>query len=376
MREIENTKYYSKKLGELPKGCQMCVKGEKLVLYITGICPRQCWYCPLSENRKDIDVIYANELKLEDIKDLINEARISNSKGAGITGGDPLSKIDRTCEYIKILKNEFGKDFHIHLYTSFVLVNEENLNKLFDTGLDEIRFHPDLKNKKDWEKIDLVNKYTWDVGLEIPAIPNYKLEIFEMIDFFLQKNIKFLNINELEVAQRNFDEMEKENYIIKKDTSHGIKGSAKLAKEILDYLKYKNINVHYCPSKLKDKVQMLNRYKLRAKNVANKFDIINDEGLLIRGCIYLPKINPSFIDYKEKFQNINKNEVIEELIFVKKMLEDEGLDILLDEKKLRLLTYPEHIEQFADVLKGLNLVPVIIEEDPTVEQFEINRDFL
>lgn len=376
MRTIEKTKYYSKKIGDLPKGCQMCVKGEKLVLYITGICPRQCWYCPLSENRKDIDVIYANEWKTNDIKDTLWEAEMSSAKGAGITGGDPLSKIDRTCEYIKALKEKFGKEFHIHLYTSFVLATKENLKKLYDSGLDEIRFHPDFDKKDQWNRIDIAHEFNWDVGLEIPCIPKLKNQIFEMIDYFEEKEVKFLNINELEVAERNMDDMEKEGYYPKKDISHGIYGSDKLAKEILEYMKNKNMNTHYCPSKLKDKVQMKNRFKLRAKKVATKYDIINDEGILIRGCIYLKDLAPNTQDYKNKLKKCDKDEIIKELKETAKMLKEEDLDLIVDENKLRLITYPEHIEQFSEILKKLNLTPAIIEEDPTVEQFETNREFL
>ena len=59
--KIEKTKFYSKKIGSLARGCKQCVKGEKLVLFITGVCPRNCWYCSISEKKKNKDVIFANE---------------------------------------------------------------------------------------------------------------------------------------------------------------------------------------------------------------------------------------------------------------------------------------------------------------------------
>ncbi|GIU70208.1 MAG: hypothetical protein KatS3mg002_1444 [Candidatus Woesearchaeota archaeon] len=155
---IENTKYYSWKINDLPEGCKKCVSGDKLVMFVTGICPRKCPYCPLSEQKKDNDVIFANERQLTNDNDtiaIIEEAIACKSKGAGFTGGDPLSKIDRTCYYIRLLKKKFGKKFHIHLYTSMELLNDENLKKLNNSGLDELRFHPDLMNKKLWEKVKL-----------------------------------------------------------------------------------------------------------------------------------------------------------------------------------------------------------------------------
>jgi len=375
MRRINKTRYYSKKIGTLPKGCKMCVKGEKLVLYITGICPRACWFCPLSEKRKDLDVIYANEAKIGSIQEVITEAKLCSSKGCGITGGDPLSKLERTIEYIKALKHEFGKKFHIHLYTTFVLANRENLKKLYDSGLDEIRFHPDFNKKSDWNKIDNALIFDWDVGLEIPCIPNEKDKIIEMIDFFKDKKVKFLNINEFEVAERNFDGMEKENYITKTDISHGVLGSDEVGQEILEYCRDLKLNVHYCPSKLKDKVQMQNRFKLRAKKVSTKYDIITDEGMLVRGVIYLKELVPG-LEYKEKLKHIDKKEFLIKLERMKNFLEEENLDLIVDKKKLRLITYPEHVEQFKKTLKNLNLIPAIIEEDPSVESFETYINFL
>lgn len=357
MRKIENTPFYSKKLGNLPKGCQMCVKGEKLVLYITGICPRHCWYCPLSEGRKNKDVVYVNEWKTNSLEDLEKEVILGQAKGCGITGGDPLSKIDRTVDYIIFLKQKFGKQFHIHLYTSLVLVNEENMKKLYDAGLDEIRFHPDFKKKEDYKNFDFMKKYDWDIGVEIPVILNEKNDVFEMIEYF-KDDINFLNLNEFEISELNSEQMYEYGFSEKSDISHAIFGSESVAEQILEYCRDKNFSVHFCTSTLKDRVQMQNRFKLRAQNVKTEFDIITDEGLLLKGVIY------------------TKSNSLESLEKARDILYEEGLDVIIDEKKLRLITYPEHVEQFANVLKDLGLIPAIVEEDPTIEAFEVNIDYL
>ena len=49
---------------------------------------------------------------------------------------------------------------------------------------------------------------------------------------------------------------------------------------------------------------------------------------------------------------------------------------MIDTGKLRLISYPEHVEQFADVLKEHGMVPAIVEEDPSVEQFETSVELL
>ena len=143
---MKQNKHYSYNQKSICDGCKLCVKGRKSVIFITGLCPRSCEYCPLSDEKYKKDVMYCNERKVNKLDEIIAEVKISRSTGAGITGGDPLVKLGRTVEIIKMLKKSFGSKFHIHLYTSPNLVTEDKLNQLHKAGLDEIRFHPDMSH--------------------------------------------------------------------------------------------------------------------------------------------------------------------------------------------------------------------------------------
>ena len=99
------------------EGCIQCQMGSKLVLFITGNCHWRCDYCPLSETRRDIDHMFANERRCESFEEVIEEARAMRATGAGITGGDPLMARERTLEGIRRLKAEFGPSFPLHMYT-------------------------------------------------------------------------------------------------------------------------------------------------------------------------------------------------------------------------------------------------------------------
>jgi uncharacterized protein len=305
---MKQNKFYSYNINKLCNGCKYCVSGKKSVIYITGLCPRKCFYCPLSDNKRWKDVMFANERPVKSIKQMIDEIKISCSKGVGITGGDPLVVIDRTVSLIKLLKQKFGKKFHIHLYTSFDLVDDKKLKKLFNSGLDEIRFHPDLDNDKFWSRIMLANKFNWNVGIEIPAIPGYYNKIMEMFDQ-IGSYISFLNINELEISDTNGNKLGEIGFICKNKISYAIKGSQELALKLIEKIKSKNskLKIHYCTSKLKDAVQMANRLKLRAKSVAQKYDLVTDEGMLIRGVIYNNKNYKGIINKLIKDYNIPEN---------------------------------------------------------------------
>jgi len=301
-KTIHNTPYYSWRTGDLAKGCRHCVKGEKLVLFITGLCSRRCDFCPVSDKKLYKDVTYANEMQTTNIKQIIQEAKLCSAEGAGITGGDPLIKIQNTCSAIRKLKKEFGKDFHIHLYAPLKLLNAKKLKKLHSAGLDEIRFHPDFEKPSEWNKLNLAKDYDWDVGVEIPVIPGKEKSILGLI-YYIKDKVDFLNLNELELAD-NAAWREKKNIKCKDELSYAIKGSDELAKKLLETCANIGLRTHYCTCKLKDKVQLAKRIKRRAQNIKQKFDIVTNEGMIIRGAVYLPELKPGF-SYHDKLNKLN-----------------------------------------------------------------------
>ena len=253
---IKETKYHSWKTGDMAEGCRQCVQGKKLVLFITGLCAKRCFYCPVGEQKFAKDVIFANEWRIanpDQPDELIEEAKLTEATGAGITGGDPLVKVDRCCEYIKLLKKTFGEQFHIHLYTPLKLVTEEILKKLHDAGLDEIRFHPDLEEDTLWHKLSLAKKFDWDVGVEIPCIPGFEEITTKLIDFVHDK-VDFFNLNELELSdtEAKHNKMHERGYKPKDDQSYGVAGSKELGMKLLAYARTKGLRAYFCTSKLKD----------------------------------------------------------------------------------------------------------------------------
>ncbi len=350
------TRYYSYKLGNLAKGCRLCVKGYKSVVFATGLCVRHCYFCPISDKKRNKDVVYINEWPTKKEKDILKEVNLCSSKGAGITGGDPLVKTNRCVKFIKLLKKSFGKKFHIHLYTPLNLVDEKKLEKLYKAGLDEIRFHPDLDHDSNWNFILLAKNYNWDAGVEIPAIPGKEKETKKLINFISGK-ADFLNINELEISDTNAQNLVNMGFRPKDRISYGIKGSEELALKLLKYCKGKIKNVHYCTTKLKDKVQLRKRIMRRAKNVKKDYDLITEDGMLFRGAIYCK----------------NPKKVMKELI------KDYGIPkslIELDKRKNRILTASWIVYELRKELKKKNLKIALVEEYPTYDQLEVLIDYL
>ncbi|MFH1607108.1 MAG: radical SAM protein [Nanoarchaeota archaeon] len=371
----KNSKIGNVMYGKPAKGCEQCIKGEKLVLFVTGLCDNRCFYCPISEKKFGKKAVYANEWKIKNDADLLTEARLTDAKGAGVTGGDPLIETEKTCKYIKKLKKEFGKKFHIHLYTSPKPVTEEKLKQLYLAGLDEIRFHLNLNRPKEWNVVLLAKKYPWAVGVEIPSIPGTETQLVKLIDF-LEGKVDFLNLNELEFSDTNIA-----HYNLKRfeenTITHSAKGSSELAEKIIRCAEKKklNLSVYFCSTKLKNKVQMGQRIKRRAKNVALPFDKVTSEGMIRRGIVYLKELQPGF-SYRKKLLSANKKIVLKKLLAVKNQLKTLLKEVVVDDEKLRLIVSQKELKISKDKVKALGFVPAIVEEYPTKDSFEVEIDFL
>ncbi|MCS7131340.1 MAG: radical SAM protein [Hadesarchaea archaeon] len=280
MHKAVKTRYGSLLLGEMPKGCKLCIKGAKLVLFVTGLCDRGCFYCPLSEKRRGKDVVYANERPVRSLKDIIEEAELIDALGTGLTGGDPAVRFERALRYLRLLKRKLGKRHHVHMYVGRQLSSKQ-LQKLRKAGLDELRFHT-------WsaEPVKLALDAGLNAGVEIPAIPGEFRKIITLLRELDRIGCPFINLNELEFSDTNLHAFKERGFDVKSDESMAVKGSEELARKVLEWARGTDLNVHYCPSALKDGVQLRNRLKRRAKNVAKPYDVITKDGLLVKGIAY------------------------------------------------------------------------------------------
>ncbi len=276
--------------GPLAKGCQQCILGRKTVIFVTGKCHYQCFYCPISDDKRNKDIVKVNEHIVtlpdeeEGLHQIFREIENCQSHGASLTGGDPLAKLDRTVRYIKALKERFGKEFHIHLYSSLPFVTQEALIRLAEAGLDEIRFHPDIENIASWEKMLFAEGLGMNVGIEIPSIPGKAEKMKELLYFAKATGfISFVNLNELEYSDISENTFTERGYVVKNELSYGILGSEATAKEVLAYGEEIGLPVHYCTARFKDHVQLANRLRLRAEKIAKDYDLVDDEGMLTRG---------------------------------------------------------------------------------------------
>ena len=283
------------------EGCIQCQMGSKLVLFITGNCHWQCDYCPLSETRRDVDWMYANERRCETFDEVIEEARAMRATGAGITGGDPLMAKERTLEGISRLKEEFGPGFHLHMYTS-IPFKPEVARDFAEAGLDEIRFHLlGLDAERYRSSISACADAGILTGVEIPCEPDKRDELFSLLDYLRDFDISFLNLNELEITVGNHDNMELRGFNLSTEITAGASGSNELAHEMksrvmaaeqgvadpMDGTFHEPFGFHlkFCTAVFKDAGQLRRRFLRRGESTIAPHEVLTEDGTLIFGAI-------------------------------------------------------------------------------------------
>lgn len=268
-------------LGELPRGCRICMDGGKLVLFVTGLCSRRCFYCPVSVEKRR-DVCYANERMVRGIDDIIEEAKLMNAEGTGITGGEPLLVYDRVRKYVNLLKNTFGSSHHIHLYTTEL---SSRVVELVDEGVDEVRYHPVNLNISGVDK-SIVKKVgeKADIGVEIPSIPGRLNDMVKLVLAAKDLSFQFININELEFSETNYKQLKLMGLKIRRGHIAAVNGSISEALKLLKWAskEVKDISIHVCPSSFKDKYQYRLRLLRAARNIAKPYEEINNDGTITK----------------------------------------------------------------------------------------------
>ncbi len=290
-------------IAEDTEGCIQCQMGSKLVLFITGHCHWMCDYCPLSENRREIDWMFANERRVDigDWQAVIEEARAMNATGAGITGGDPVMARDRVLEACKILKNEFGDDFHLHMYTS-IPFKAEWANDFAEAGLDEIRFHfLDMESEKYTQTMAACVESGMLTGVEIPCEPDKEDELMELLETMRDMPVQFLNLNELEITVGNHDNMEIRGFNLSEEITAGAAGSGELATRMRDRVMAASIgaadpedgtvrepypyHLKFCTATYKDSGQLRRRFIRRGEHTISPHEILTEDGTLLFGAV-------------------------------------------------------------------------------------------
>jgi len=143
--------------------------------------------------------------------------------------------------------------------------------------------------------------------------------------------------------------MKVHGYAMKHELSYGVKGADVVALRILER-RWKT-TVHYCTSGYKDGWQLRSRIKRRAENVAHPWDVITEDGTLLKGIVEGADLEPLMRDLANTYH------VPTDLMGV-------------DGPRKRLEIAPWILEEIAS---KLHRPAFLVEEYPTSDGLEVER---
>ena len=159
---------------------------------------------------------------------------------------------DRVYNYTKAIRDAFGSQHYIWIYTNGDLVTESRLKRLAETGLNEIRFNIAARDY-DLEPLSLAVDHVPHVTVEIAAIP----EDIELVKSILPQlefiGVKNINLHQLMLTDYNAAALRARGYTVLRndhryDDWFGIVESEVAALKILNHAAEKDmgIGVNYC----------------------------------------------------------------------------------------------------------------------------------
>lgn len=270
--------YYNIARGQISRGCDMCLLGSKSVIFITGLCPLDCFYCPVSRERFGRDVIYVNDIPVTKAEEVVAVVASFASDGAAITGGDPSVVAERVHQVSRALKTAFGPGFHIHMYTHVLNLNSRRVGVLAASEVDEVRVHAtdpiQVKGRERYLRALVAAGKT--VGLEVPAVPGLERRIVEVIEL-LADLVDFVNINELDASEANLERLLSAGYRVE---GSSVAGSLEAARRIAESV---SVPVHICRTRTKDLVQIGARLYRYAMSTSMPHEEVLDDGSVRSG---------------------------------------------------------------------------------------------
>lgn len=269
--------------GELSPGCMNCGGGTWSCIFINCLCTANCFYCP--QDRKNKKDMLPNEsgLTFDNPDDYVDYLEKFKFKGASFSGGEPLLKYEKVLTYTRKIRERFGEEFYIWLYTNGDLVNKEKLKALKEAGLNEIRFDIAARNY-DLKAVKMAIGVIDTVTVEIPAIP----EDYEMLKKSLPRmkaiGVAHLNLHQLFANQYCYKQYIDRRYTFLHQPNIPVLESEMTALRIIKYAVDKNIGlpINYCCSIYKHRFQQKGYRKRFGSFIKEQYEVSTESEFIRR----------------------------------------------------------------------------------------------
>ncbi len=247
--------------GKLSPGCRICLNGTWSCLLINCLCTRHCFFCPQNRSIKKERLPYTEKhLCFYSAAEYIQYLERFHFEGIGFSGGEPFMVFDRLLEFIRAIRNRFGRRHYIWVYSNGDLVTEEKLDLLAKAGLDEIRFDI-AANQYDTTPVTLATERIKTVTVEIPAIPEDLALTKTMLKELESAGVENLNIHQIIATDHNLNAFFERDYTIT-NVKHYKKYFPVVESELaaLELMKHaiethSQVGINYCSRNYKSRFQ-------------------------------------------------------------------------------------------------------------------------
>ncbi len=273
---FKETKAYHK---QISNGCSLCGQGKWSCIFITGKCNAKCFYCPASQESDGIPT--SQNLHFETPEAYAEYINYFKFKGVSFSGGEPLLFFDRTLEYLERIRKNCAPDIYIWIYTNGILADEGKFRKLANSGLNEVRFDIGATHFS-LDKIAFAKGIIPNITIEIPAVPEEKEKLKQLLPEMIKAGVTNLNLHQLRLTKHNAPKLLKHNYTYVHAEQPVVLESELAALEIVDYARENGleIGVNYCSFFFKNRFQKAGFRNQIAKALAAPNEIITEKGFI------------------------------------------------------------------------------------------------
>lgn len=265
--------------GQLSPGCRICGEGAWSCLFINGKCNCRCFYCPTVQD--DISIPTTNRISFNRSIDYADYAGHFGFKGASISGGEPLLTLDRALDYIQAVRKKMGERYHIWLYTNGTLLTHDHALKLREAGLNEIRF--DISAARyDLSKISMAKGVIPVITVEIPAIPEDRKLLSDLIPKMAEAGVGYLNLHQLRLTPFNCNNLKKRPYTFLHGPKVTVLESELMALSLLQEASLKKwpLSINYCSFVYKNRFQGAGTRARNARFIVKDHESITENGYI------------------------------------------------------------------------------------------------
>ena len=208
IKSLNGRTFYIGNEKHFPKGCVSCLMGSGLsAIRKTNRCNAACPFCydcgvldqipPIGEGMWEIG---GTRFREEDIDLLLSIQK--KPSGVAYVYLEPFMEIEK---YYGIISRLHKAGIYQHLYTNGISATEEQLKKLGEAGLNEIRFNlgASMCSPGVLEHMALARKYIPMVGVETPMTQEFYPVFMKKRSQIIKTGIDFINFAELHLNANN-----------------------------------------------------------------------------------------------------------------------------------------------------------------------------